>query len=512
MDDFKGLFLKESRQQIKVIEESLPSLKEGDKKSLEGVFRAFHSIKGMAASMGYDDISTYAHLLEELLSRLRKGTIKPAREVIDLIRTGKDAIDGALVAVEEGRESGLDAESLKEAITSIKDGGPVSSRGNAPATVLRIPKEVTVAVHTLEYIEGLVGELLTSQRRIRGMVKGYNSYNLDEEFHHAEGVLKTLYNLILEIRLFPFKGLTYGLRRLVEDSGKEIDFSIEGEEVELDRLILERLLDPLVHIVRNAIDHGIEEREERLRAGKPPKGLITIRVKKEAGELRIEVCDDGRGIDLEDVRKKAMNLGILSEEESIRIDQERLYQILFEPGFTTSERVTEVSGRGVGMDVVRKAVEDLGGRVTIDSRKGEGTRITLTLPARGAIMRILLIGRGEGVFGIPLARVERVVEMDAPLVREGKELTAFLDGNRVNVFDTGSISLPPSSSGSPFLVLCRKGGDMMGFLADRIIGEVDGYLRDLPPLVRGLKGILGYTYLEEERPVFIIEPNAFLPG
>ena len=316
--------------------------------------------------------------------------------------------------------------------------------------------------------------------------------------------------MVLQMRLIPFRELLYGLRRIAErcDGDKEVELVVEGEDVELDRTMLERLLEPLVHILRNAVDHGIENRSERRRKGKPEKGRICLTLKKEKDEVVIRICDDGRGIDVEDIKRKALAEGRLSERACAGLSEMEALQILFTPGFSLSEGVSETSGRGVGLDVVKAVVEGLGGSVRIRSEREKGTEVILHIPATAAIMRILLMVRKGMVFGVPLNRVGKVVEAKGTFIREGGHTTTYIEGRRIEVVDPGTLSSrEDKEEGASLLVICQGMDGPLGLLAERIIGEIDGYVRDLPPLTGRLKGVLGYTFLEEDRPVFVIEPR-----
>jgi two-component system chemotaxis sensor kinase CheA len=299
-------------------------------------------------------------------------------------------------------------------------------------------------------------------------------------------------------------------REIARELGKQVELVLRGAELELDRAILDRLGDPLVHLVRNAVDHGLEGPEQRAEAGKPAAGRVVIDARREKDHVRLAVSDDGRGIDLARVRARAVEAGVLHPDLAEDLPPDEIAALVFRPGFSTATSVSKVSGRGVGMDAVKSTIEALGGRVELVSQPGIGTTTTLLVPISAAVQRVLLVRVGGETVGIPIAKVERVIELDGQAVESaGREQFALVDDEPVLVIDLRvRLRLVGGAARSTLpLVLAELREARVGLLVDGLEGQQEIYVKPLPRLLAGARGLAGLTVLGDGRPVFLLDLN-----
>jgi len=315
-----------------------------------------------------------------------------------------------------------------------------------------------------------------------------------------EEALKMIYGEISRIRLIPlsilFKKLEELAYSLANSLKKKVVVEVEGENIMVDRKIVDVLTDPLIHIVRNAIDHGIEDSDERIRRGKKPTGLVRIEARRRGPYLRLVVSDDGRGIDAKKVIEKAVRTGILPESKLSSYTWSDVVRALTTPGFSTEERVTDISGRGVGLDVVKAKVEELGGRLAIQSEAGRGTRIVMTIPLTASVTRCLVIEDGGFLFGIPLESVEHVLRQGRGLVRYGDKIV---------------VSKPLINGGGDFTVILRtENRAIKAISVEGVLGEENLIIKPLPHILSSNNNesfISGTALYHDGRIVYIIDPD-----
>jgi two-component system chemotaxis sensor kinase CheA len=299
-------------------------------------------------------------------------------------------------------------------------------------------------------------------------------------------------------------------REVARQTGKSVEVELAGAELELDRSILDRLADPLVHLVRNAVDHGIEPAEVRLAAGKPEGGSIQIDARREKNSIRISVADDGGGIDLDAVRARAIEQGTLHPDLAGDLPPEEIAALVFRPGLSTREKVSDISGRGVGMDAVKTTVESLGGYVELRSQPGRGTTTTLVVPITAAVQRVLLVGLGEEIVAVPIAKVERIVELPAASIeRAGREAFALVDGEPLLVLNlTERLGLTASAEPAiaPVLLVDLR-GQRVGVQIEKLAGQQEIYVKPVPALLASARTLAGMTVLGDGRPIFVLDLN-----
>jgi two-component system chemotaxis sensor kinase CheA len=375
---------------------------------------------------------------------------------------------------------------------------------------------VRVNTSTLDRFLSTVGEVILNTSQVRTVSQEETSQNtgLSEGLDRMERVVGELQRRALELRTTPLLRILEPLPRAARDvaqlAGVRVEVELRGAELELDRSILDRLSDPLVHLLRNAVDHGIEPPDERTAGGKPAVGHVVVEARREKDSIRISISDDGAGIDLEAVRRRAIERGVLHPDLAADLTPGQVAVLVFEPGLSTAETISEVSGRGVGMDAVRSTHESLGGSVEIATERGRGTTTTLVVPITAAVQRVLLLGVGAETVAIPISKVERIEECaTASIERSGTEAFVLLDDELVPVLDLGARISQPGAEPGPLthLVLTEVRGERVALSAERVAGQQQIYVKPLPDLLRGARALAGLTILGDGRPIFLLDPN-----
>jgi two-component system chemotaxis sensor kinase CheA len=386
-----------------------------------------------------------------------------------------------------------------------------------------ISETVRVDIRKLDELMNLVGELVIQRGAIGAIAEqllaepgvARLARELAKAHKALERKLQELQAGVLEVRMVPmrqvFEKLSRVVRRLRREVGKDVRLEIHGGDTELDKLIVEELADPLMHLVRNAFDHALESPDERLAANKPAEGTIRLEAYQRGNHVVIEVSDDGRGIDLELVRARAVARGLLDPE--VLLTPKQTLDLILLPGFSTRNEITETSGRGVGMDVVRENVTALGGLVHVDSKQGTGTTICLTLPITLAIIQALVVGVGDQRFAIPLTSVLETLLVDPVeiLRSEGRELLNLrgepLPLRRLHA----EFGLPGAPGGARQAVVVVGLGDARtGLLVERLEGQQDAVLKPIQGPVRSVRGIAGATELGDRGTVLVVDVAALV--
>lgn len=413
----------------------------------------------------------------------------------------------------------------------VADLGP-EARGRSPEDIVGMRRQVShsirVGVERLDELMNLVGELvidrirlaqITQELQARGGIGGLSD-SLQETTHHLARITTELQAQIMKARMLPIEQLFNRFPRFVRDlaqkAGKQVDLTVEGQETELDRSVIEQIGDPLIHLLRNALDHGIEPPEERQRLGKPPAGRVRLAAAQEENSIAIVVEDDGAGIDPERIRAKAVNLGVISEEQAQRMPPEEVLSMVFVPGLTTAESVSDVSGRGVGMDIVRSNLQSIGGTVDVESTVGRGTRFVMRFPLTLAIVRALLVRCADETYALPLSAIHETIEIAPGQVYHisGRE-TTLLRGSilplvpLIEVVGRNGGSRDDGGS-SRLCVVAGVGSGRVGLLVHRVIGEQEVVIKPLGAYVGNISGISGATILGDGRVSLILDMAAVM--
>jgi two-component system chemotaxis sensor kinase CheA len=374
-----------------------------------------------------------------------------------------------------------------------------------------------VRTDTLDRFLSSVGEVILSASQLRNVADEgglERSASVATGFDRMDRVVGDLQRRALDLRTAPLLRVMEQLPRVARELARQLDKSVQveliGAQLELDRSILDRLSDPLVHLIRNAVDHGLEAPAARHEAGKPEAGRILIQARRERDSIRISVEDDGAGLDLEAVRTRAVAAGLLHGDLAEDLPPDQIAALVFRPGLSTRQQVSDVSGRGVGMDAVKATIEALGGRVELSSRSGLGTVTSLVVPITAAIQRVLLVGVGDETVALPIGKVERVVELEPTAIeRSGHESFALVDDVPVLVIDLGErLGLVSGArDAAVHLVLAEIRGERIGLRVERLEGQQEIYVKPVPPLLTGLRVLGGLTVLGDGRPIFLLDPN-----
>jgi len=576
---YKSLYIQEAREHLSGIESGLASLEKDPGGSgggaaetgriVDSLFRHYHTIKGMSASMGYEPIQRFSHAQEDLLDRVRSGRLAITREITSLLFQCLDELSALVDRVEADAPLDLDIEPslrmIREAGSpdaeaapkpeakgvpepaaegpaaedpGAREGAEESAATEAPPAMSPPPavsatpamsaapsqRGPELKLSDVMKVEGAVfddllagiGELFMALSSLKSLSAESRSIALKENVYLLGKTVNKLHGGILSARMLPLSDLTEGLPRVVRDisrkSGKEVDLSLDGTDLRLDRSVLEDLGAPLVHIIRNAVDHGIESVEERNRAGKPPRGSITIKASPRKDHVILTVSDDGRGIDVEKIKKKAVERGMDPGEVGGLSDPEALLLICL-PGLTSAERVTETSGRGVGMDVVKEKIASLGGYVEIRTEAGKGTSCTVVIPITLAIIKAVLVRVGREMMAIPLAAAAETLALDADRIQriEGREVME-LRGEMLPIIRLDRIfSLPRDGEiGRGFVVVNGYGARRVGFFVDDVLGQQEVVIKSLGRHLEGVRGIAGAAEVGRHRVVLVLDAESLV--
>jgi two-component system chemotaxis sensor kinase CheA len=424
----------------------------------------------------------------------------------------------------EGKEAQLPSlEKLTESLPQLAD-----AKGKTPAAAPRAKTSQTVRVDVqrLENLMNLVGELVIDRTRLTDVSGALEAKlgvdelveTLEEVTVHVGRITGDLQEEIMKARMFPIEQVFNRFPRMVRDlsqkAGKEIEFIVEGRETELDRTVIEEIGDPLIHLLRNAIDHGIESPEERLKKGKPAQGTVHLKAFHQENQIVIIVEDDGRGMDAALIRQKAVEQGIITAEAASRLNERESLNLIFNPGFSTASHISDVSGRGVGMDIVRSHIEKINGTVDIETVKGKGTRFIIKLPLTLAINRSLLVYLGEQVFAFPLANVVEIINVDKASVQKVQQRDVVLvRGEVLPLFKLSQVLGYPDSNlqRDTFpVVVVGLSERRIGFIVDELLGEQEIVIKSLGDYIGQIPGLAGATIMGDGRVSLILDVRGLI--
>ncbi len=522
MSEYKELFVEEAQENLQGLNQALLQLEKdpSDVESLNEIFRLAHTIKGMAATMGYDNMALLAHSMEDLLDEVRQGTLEVKPQLFDLLFDCLDALGTMLEDVVADRETGLDLESMVGRLEAYRAPAelPVAPKEVAPVEVApkpapALPQWVRINVKHLDSLMTLVEGLVINRSWLTRIQAQYDIPALKEALEQHGRALADLRDTVLNARLVPvaqvFNRFPRMVRDLLKQEGKEAELIIEGREIELDRAILEQISDPLVHLLRNAVDHGIDPPDERAKAGKPPVGAIRLAAWRERDQVIIEVSDDGRGMDPKKIAETAVARGLVSSEEVEGMSQHEILMLICHPGFSMTKEVTRVSGRGVGMDVARRTVESLHGSLEILSTPGVGSAFRLRLPLTLAIIKALLVEVGPETYAIPSSYIERTIAIEPHQIKPIQRRAVIMLDEALPLLRLDEVlQVPESGNDSRYMVLVERGNQKAGLLVDSLVGQEEIVIKSLPGFLGQIPGLAGATILGGGEVVLILDvPN-----
>jgi two-component system chemotaxis sensor kinase CheA len=526
MSHYRELFISETREHLRSFSDLIVALEKDaqDQENLDALFRTAHSIKGMAAAMGYGEISDLAHKIEDLMDKVRKRIFPFEPGIADLLLEGSDFLDAMVSDVEANASVERDVAGLVSQLVNYLPGErkevspePAGVPTAAPPEKREVPQEprqtIRVRTDVLDSLINITGELVTSKNRLLSIGSDLGSPHLDDALVELNKLLRGLHDEVLRVRMMPFASLSDRFPRIIRDlaqkSGKDVSFEVEGKEIELDRGILEQLSDPLVHILRNAVDHGLESGADRLACGKKEHGLIRLSVSREKDRMIVIVEDDGKGMDPAVLVASALAKGLIKPAEATAMTPREALLLTCLPGFSTAREVTDISGRGVGMDAVQTTIRALGGSLAIDSDPGRGTRITLKLPLTIAIINVLLVQCAHLTLAVPVTAIQRTLEIGrADVVARGNMKYLSRDGEEIPLASMNriiGIKEPPSVGSLIPLFVGEVKGRRVGLVVDRFLGQQEVFVKPLGRPLARMKGLAGGAILGNGEVVFILD-------
>jgi two-component system chemotaxis sensor kinase CheA len=560
MDDLLADFLTETHEGLSAVDEALLRLERApdDAPTLAEVFRQVHTIKGTCGFLGLSRLEKVAHSAETILGLYRDGSLKVTPGGITLIFAAVDAIRQIVLSLEqhgqepEGDDSAvivaLDAAARGESVAlpnarQVQAEAPVEAAPIAAAVAppaLRAPEAqaeavqtesaaaqqtIRVSVDVLEDLMTLVSELVLTRNQLMQLARVSSDSQISVPLQRLSHITSELQEGVMKTRMQPIGNAWAKLPRLVRDLanelGKKIELEMRGAETELDRQVLELIKDPLTHMVRNSGDHGLEKPADRRAAGKPETGRILLNAFHQGGHIIIEIGDDGRGLPVDRIRAKVLAQGLATESELAQMSEHDVLRFIFRPGFSTAQQITSVSGRGVGMDVVKTNIERIGGTIELRSKEGRGTTFTIKIPLTLAIVSALIVQAGGERFAIPQIGVVELVRVgdehegntriemikDAPVLRLRDRLLPL-----VSLSSLLRLAEAPVGGLKGYVVVMQVGANVFGIVVDRVFDTEEIVVKPVAPILRHITMFSGNTILGDGSVIMILDPNGVARG
>lgn len=448
---------------------------------------------------------------------------KGASEIQFILATGQseDELRNAVTPLDDVKGVEIANYELKEDASPALDRGASSTQA-VTRTQSQLPSTVRIDVDRLDHLMNTIGELVIDRSRLTQIAKALESRYKDDQMVQALSVTSThvakvvdeLEEVALKIRMQPigtvFSGFPRMVRDLAQSSTKQLDFFMEGQETEIDRTVIERIRDPLVHLLRNSVDHGIEGPEERMAANKPERGMIRLSARHEQGHIMITVQDNGRGISAQHMRESAIRKGLIAADAANRLSDAEAVDLIFIPGFSTAEKTTEVSGRGVGMDIVKTNIEAMNGFVSVETKEGQGAKFTLQLPLSLATIQALLVSVADTVYAIPLVYVSEALRLAPEDIRTvGGNEVITLRGAVIPLLRLSEIfnisSNGKNGATNTYVVVVRSGEKTMALAVDALVESQEIMVKPLGDYIGIIKGIAGISVLGDGQVVLIVD-------
>src|SRR3990172_990008 len=515
-------FVVETDEVLEGLDQCFVKLEEspGDLGLINEIFRAVHSIKGSAGFLGFTRLVEVAHQSENVLNKLRQQEIQATSETIDIILESVDVLKVLMTEIMKQVQD--DRNDRNENIT-------ISGERNSdkPASGAGEDKELTLRIDTdrLDHVMDLVGELVLSRNRLSKILSDIEEiYEGDEKI---KTLLETSSNLslittdlqlsVMKMRMVPIRKVFNKFPRIVRDiarkANKKINLEMHGEATEIDKSVIEELKDPLVHLIRNSIDHGIETPEDRLKAGKPEAGTIKLNASQEGNSIIIQIEDDGKGIDPAVVERKARERGLIRNND-IKLSHKEIINYIFEPGFSTADKVTDISGRGVGMDVVKTNIGRINGIIDVNSDNGKGTQVILKIPLTLAIIQVLMVKVNGEMYALPLASILETF-------RVSKSNLKFIDGQQIlnvrnrlipliKLSDALELSCTDAGKDWVYVVLMAIAEKQVGVIVDELCHQEEVVIKPVGTYFADIKEVSGATITGDGKVGLILDPGSLI--
>jgi two-component system chemotaxis sensor kinase CheA len=551
-NEFRSIFLEEAQELLEAAEAGFMSLDGGDHSTelINHLFRVAHSFKGSAASVGFTQLSRFAHRIEDVLAGIKNGDLTPEKNVCSVLLSALDVLRQFVqglksdpdtvvdsLAVEKSLETCLKSpknQSTSEAAFGIFDDEdqppsrasqpqnqpprPATPPSRAPGGTSTDSDFIRVSNAKIDSLLNIVGEIVVNQSMLmeHRFKDSLNSPHAYSTLDYMTRVIKEIQDVSLSLRMLPAKPLFQKMKRAVRDVAvllkKEIDFVCLGEDLDLDKVLLERMTDPLTHLVRNAVDHGIEASSDRVKASKPTTAKIVMSIVQVDDRVIISVVDDGKGLDRAFLVKKAIEKGLIDPKDQLSDDE--AHKLIFRPGFSTKDQVSEISGRGVGLDVVQQAIEGLKGSLEVKTNLGKGTTFLISLPLSFSIIEGMVVSVADQKYIVPMPQLIETLQFHPQKIQTsvGKGRMMSLRGEAIPILSLheilhGTPSDPVPSRGYQTGLVSLVQGRKISFEVDEIIGKQQIVLKKLGKEMQGVPGITAGAILANGDPGIVISLN-----
>ncbi len=522
MDDLIADFIAESREMLEALGGEIVAWEAApdDRARLDNIFRFVHTVKGNCGFFDFPRLEALSHSAEDALADVRAGRRQANGQLVTAVLAIIDRIGEMINAIDAGED--MPAGDDSALIDALAPGAEAAAPAAAVAAEVQgkssAPRTIRLSVELLDRVMSTVSDMVLARNELaRRLREAPTDVPVDGAFERLSSIIADMRDAITRTRMQRIENLFVALPRMVRDLsaelGKQVLVDVEGGDVELDREMIEMIRDPLTHIVRNAVDHGIETPAERLKAGKREIGIMAVSARQSGNQILIDISDDGRGIDGKRLVDKAVGAGLVTAAEAAQLSRREQLALIFEAGLSTAREVTAISGRGVGMDVVRSNVERIGGIVEVDSTPSEGTRMTLRVPLTLTIIPALTVSIGAQHFAIPRSAIEEIVRANGESVkldRIGGAGVATIRGRRVPevaLADILGLDSVINDADRTLIVLRPAGGDVYALAVDRIHDHEELVVKPAAPAVMGTGLYAGTTLADDGSPILLLDPS-----
>ena len=491
---------------------------------LDEIFRPVHTLKSSSTMIEFMEIAETAHIAEDLLDYIKKGETPVTKETVDILFNAVETLEDMVNAREKGKAGPVDYQSIVGKMKGLMEKRETGKEETGEAMQSRTPrlsieKVETVRVHVnlLDSLFNMVGELIITKNRLDNIVAEFDRKDLKAALTDMKRIIDVLQENVSTARMVSvdeiFRKFPRMVRDLARDHNKEIEFVIEGNDIELDKGLIDALSEPLIHLLRNAVDHGIEPVEERKTKGKKEAGHIRLAAKRTENHILIDVEDDGRGIDIAKMKGVAVRKGFAKQEETELMAERDVLNLLFKPGFSSMENVTGVSGRGVGLDVVLTSAKKMGGMIEVATRDNGGSRFSLKLPLTTALIQTLMVGVGDNVFAVPSDIVLETMEVRLGEIKEiGSDRALALRGEVIPFLRLDELLNMPQGkyNENQTAIIIQNADKFIAVGVDMVLNQMENIIKPFDPIARQFKGFSGGIILGDGRVSLLIDIPALI--